>query len=177
MFWGSAEEKRNHIQEKINTLREAAAQTNRVKDVVRRFDGKTYNVKFDDAISALTDDNNRFYVSNQYGWFYIQYCHRHGYNNTISLMTAYSCKSNDYIEHQTRDECKVFDGKRIKADAMIARLNTERAELLKEAYELECAMEALDKTLEQISSLKHAVNHIIDGLPYTIRDTYGIKAC
>jgi hypothetical protein len=178
MFYGSAEEKKDHIMEKVANMRTAAAQVNRVKEVVRQFDGKVYNKKFDDAIAALTDDDYRFYSYNQYGWFYIQFCPRHtSYNATLSIMTAYSCKADDYIKMQTREECKVFDGKRINAAAMIERLNTERAALLKEAFELETAARDIEKTLEQISALKHAVNGIIDALPWPIRDTYGIKAC
>lgn len=175
MYFGSLEERKSYITNRAAYLRDAAGTINRVKEVVKKFDGKVYNCRFDEAISDLTDDRNRFYVSNSYGWFYL-YCYKRGtnLNNAPSLLTGYSCKA-DQIKDQTREEYKIFDGKRIKADAMIEGLNRSRERLLQEAFELENAAADLDNTLQMIGSLKNAINSLICGLPYTVQDACGLK--
>jgi hypothetical protein len=90
-------------------------------------------------------------------------------------MSAYSCKAEDYIKVQTKDEFKVFDGKRINADKMDAALVEKRAALLREAFEIEDAARNLDRTLEQISSMRSMLNGLVSGLPSIVRDTCNLK--
>ena len=172
------EEKRDYILKRAHILRDAAGSVNRVKEVIRDFDGKIYNCRFDEAIANLTDEDHRFYVSNHYGWFYIQFSPRKGnYNNTQSILSGYSCKASDQVREQTRQECILFDGKRINAAAMINGLNNKREELLREAYTLESAADNLEKTLQQITDTKALLNNLVQGLPSIVRDACGLKYC
>lgn len=172
------EDQKKYILSRASMLREAADSMNRVKEVVRKFDGKIYNCKFDEAIQDLTEDTNRFYVSNQYGWFYIQFCPRNGsYNNTVSLLTGYSCKASDSIKEQTNTDYILFDGKRVNAEKMIEGLNRKRAALLKEAYELETVAADLEKTVKQINDTKSLLNTLVQSLPSIVRDACNLKYC
>lgn len=177
MIFGAEEQKKN-ITGRINELRSAAGQINRVKAVIRSFDGKVYNKRLDEAISNITGDDFRLYVSNTYGWFYIHYMPRHGgYNREVTLLTGYSCvKTENTSRYQDKEEFKLFgDDKRINAAAMIEGLNKKYAEILKEAYELEEAYKNIDQTLERIAQVKAVLSSITEALPSIIVDTYGIK--
>lgn len=164
------------IKDRITALKEAAGRIKEVKPVIRKFDGKMYNKNFDEAISALTDDTGYFSAYNQYKWFYIYYSGKKGYNRNINLLSGYSCKGSELMEEQYRkEENEIFDGKRINATKMIEILDRTYAELLKEAFELEVALENLPAIRKQIEQIKALYNAVVSGLPSMITDTCGIK--
>lgn len=177
MVYG-AENQKKTIQNRIEALREAADQIKRIKKLVQSFDGKIYNKRFDEALAGLSGENFRIYGSNSYGWYYIHYIPRHGsYNDSITLLTGYSCKAENKIsEDHQKEEFIIFDtNKRIKAAAMIEGLNRKYAELLKEAYELEETFKNIDQILNQVKKAKEILSAIVAPLPSIIIDTYGIK--
>ena len=128
------EERIKTIRQTIETLRAGAAFCSRLKPVIESFDGKQYNVKFDEAISALRDEENSVYVSNHYGHIYINYNYKKCYSCRDNyLMYGYSCKKEDFIENQTDTSAVFFSGKKIIAAAMIENINIHREKMLKEA--------------------------------------------
>jgi len=173
------EEKKQYIMSIADNKRTAAAMIRRVRNTVRSFDGKIYNCKFDEAISALTDEESRFYCSNSYGWFYIYYTPRKSSLSRMdeALLSGYSCKSSDYVKLQTNENAIMFDGKRVIADKMEEALKAKRESLLKEAYELETVANELEETMTRIKSTKALLNNMVQALPQAVRDACNLKYC
>lgn len=168
--------KQQGICNRVASLRRAADTTRLLKPVIRSYDGKMYNCRFDEAIQALSDDNARLSVSNSYGWFYIYYRESDmSYNDQIALLTGYSCKSAEYKPHQTDQDKIMFDGKRIKAAAMVAELDAKREALLKEAYDLEDYAGNLPDVLKHIQDTEKLLHHLTVGLPSIVMDLCRIK--
>lgn len=172
MFIGSMEQKKENIKKQIEAFRTASKQIGKIKKVVQEFDGKIYNCRFDKAISELSDKEAglRFYTQDYYTTFAIQ-CSTSQFYSPVALLETYRP-----VKGQAKDKCICFDeNKRIKADKMIELLNNRYAEILKKAQELENALSNIDATLNQLEQIKHTYKLVADGLPYQIRDTFGIK--
>ena len=168
--------KKQVICNRAASLRRAADTTRLLKPVIRSYDGKVYNCRFDEAIQALSDDHARLSVSNSYGWLYIHYREpAMSYNNEITLLSGYSCKSAEYKPHQTDHDKMLFDGKRIKAAAMVAELDSRREALLKEAYDLEDYAGNLPDVLKRIQETEKLLHHLTVGLPSIVMDLCRIK--
>lgn len=175
MVYGK-EERIKAVKSRIEYLRAAAAFSTKLKPVISSFDGKNYNVRFDEAIRALSDGENNVYVVNHYGHIYVDYWLKgNDTRNDLYLMYGYSCIAEDFIKDQSNKKEVFFNGKKINAGVMIENVNTYREKLLKEAYDLETAFNDLDNTIERLNSLKRAWEHITDNVPYFLLDTYGIK--
>lgn len=124
IIYTDVENKKEAIKAQADHLRTAAGLIKRLKPVIKAFNGKVYNCRFDNAIGALSDAEHRFYCYNSYGWFYITYTHNNSYSTRITLLSAFSCKG-EQKEFTTDHEAAVFDNKRILADKMITLLNTK----------------------------------------------------
>ena len=165
MFYGTNEEKKNHIRKEAQALRLAASKIHLVKDVVKRFDGKVYNCRFNDAISDLSVDGFRFWChKDSYGRFEIS-C-----TGNSRYITLFSCrieagKENDYMT----------DKKRLKADKIMEALTDKYGELLKKATALEAGADSIDGILEQVAQLRSMLNIIVNSVPYEVSDAYGLR--
>ena len=165
MIYGSNEEKKNHIRKEAQALRLAASKIHLVKEVVKQFDGKVYNCRFDNAIKALSTEDFRFW------------CHKDSYGRmgicctgNSRYITIFSCR----IETGKQNEY-MTDKKRLKADNMISALNAEYGNLMKKATELEAGADKIDIILEQVSQLKSMLTTIVNSVPYEVSDAYGLK--
>ena len=172
------QEKQEKIRNKAELFRTSAKQIAKVKAAVMQFDGKVYNCKFDEAIRALSDDEARFYVSNSYGWFYIQ-CLPAGTNNyreDRTLLSAYSCVAGDRYNRVKNDDSKVVfsDKKRIDAKKMCVLLTEKYGELMQNAGEFDRAADNLEMVLDQIEKLKKMISAIEAPLPYEVREIAGL---
>lgn len=170
------EERIKAVKSRIEYLRAAAAFSSKLKPVISSFDGKNYNVRFDEAIRALGDGVNNVYVVNHYGHIYIDYWFKgNDTRNDLYLMYGYGCISEDFIKEQSNKKEIFFDGKKIIAGAMIENVNTYREKLLKEAYDLETAFNNIDDIQSKLLTLKKAWENITGSIPCVLLDTYGIK--
>ena len=169
------EEKQKGILTRAEWLRRAASHVKRIKPVINQFNGKIYNCRFDEAINALSTDQERISAYNQYGWFYIRIWSKNIYSAEQFLLSGYSYKSTDQIKDQNRPECQIFDGKRIKADKMTALLDASYARLNKEAYELEIIAGELEGRMKQIADTYNLLNHLCGSLPPVVSDICNIK--
>lgn len=169
------EDKKKAILTRAEWLRRAASHIKRIKPVINQFDGKIYNCRFDEAINALSTDQERISAYNQYGWFYIRIWPKSIYNAEQFLLSGYSCKAENHIKDQSRPECIIFDGKRIKADKMITLLDASYARLNKEAYELEVIAGKLEDRVKQIADTYNLLNRLCGSLPTVVTDICNIK--
>lgn len=165
-----------NIKDSIEAKRAAAASINRIKPIIRKFDGKVYNKRFDEAIAEASDNDNRFYCYNSYGWFYLELTYKRQYALKNNLISGYSCKNAaEYEKYRTKEENNIFNEKRINANIMIQRLDESRERLNREAYEMESTLQNMDIILEQIKGLKKALNNVIESVPYEIQKEYRLN--
>ena len=171
------ENQEKEIRDKIDGLRSAAGRIKDIKPIVRQYNGKIYNRRFDEAIRELSKKDDHLWVSNTYGWFYISYSRRKSHIRDITLLSGYSCKAENMIdpERQKDEAARIFNEKRINADKMCESLDLHYAKLLKEAYELELAFDHIDETQKRLEDIKRVYEATVRSLPSDIIDVYGIK--
>lgn len=167
-------EQREAIQARAAHLRRAGASIRRLKPVIRSFDGKVYNKRFNEAINAAGDETNRFYCHDIHGFYHISWNEPGArYSDDITVLTGYSCTGSQ--KDRPDDQYKIFDGKRIISDKMIEELTRKYEAIQAEAYKLETAAQDLEETLTRIKETKELYNHLVNSLPSFITDICGLK--
>jgi len=167
MIYGSNDERRKHIQNRIDGKKELVKYFPVVKKVVQQFDGKVYNCKLDKALKeATTDEQHPYgavYCHIAYGGWIEIVAHgcNHGMSESVSIL--YIAKSD------------LKDGKRIDAAQWLEHINNNYAGLMKEISGLEHDLETIDDTLKQIEMLKKQIKTLVEPLSWTTRDAYGIS--
>ena len=141
----------------IEANREGAQLIPSIKKVVTRFDGKVYNIRLQKALQAEIRDN--IYCQVRY-----------------SIIEIYTYYGNSY--EQITLACVPLDkgltDKRINADVFIDYLNEKRAELLKEAYEIEQGIPLIDTYKAQFEVLQEQINNLRESIPKRIRYNCGL---
>lgn len=175
MIYGR-EEQKTAIRSQVSALREAAAMIPKVKAVVRRFDGKVYNCKLDNAIKELneTSENVRLYSGVRYGdWYYIDsYRKGGGSRYDVSILCGYAPKK----ERIPDGKMFLFDeNKRIRADLFCASLDRKYEEIMKKASALSRAADELDTFCEQVASLTKTLGALKNTVPYEVLDICGLN--
>lgn len=164
MIYGTSEDRKNHIQKKINNKRDLVKYFPIIKKVVQSFDGKVYNVKLDRALSDATKEN----PDDRAGKVY---CHI-AYNDWIEICSYNAGESITWL-YIRKDQLK--DGKRIDAAVWLEDINKHYARLMKDITGLERDLETIDDTMEKIKILKDQIRALVAPLDYTTRDVYGIS--
>ena len=146
------------VNNRINALRDAANVIPVLCMVIKEFDGKVYNVRFDRAIKSAT--NQHVYVDTRYNWISIYMCPQPFSGGSVVLAQ---------IE---RSDLK--DGKRIPADKMIESARSHRESYLNDAYYLESNRDEMYQAREYIIQEVKRLNKYIAGILPVARDIYKI---
>lgn len=156
MRYGQSKE--DAVKEYCNLCRKAAAFYPSIAPVIRDFDKKVYNCRFDKAIREATAGQH-VYVSKQFNMYIeISFCES---GKTFVLATI---KIDDLI-----------DGKRIDADLLLHDAQERRAKHLKDAVDTEKAFNEMESIKRNLDSLKKAYNNIVASVPYELQTIYNIK--
>lgn len=175
MVYGREEQKKK-IMDRANALRDAAAMIPKVKEVVKRFDGKVYNCKLDKALLELNkaSEKVRLYSGTSYGdWYYVTAYRKDFLHYDVQILCGYSTKKD--ASRQVDNGMQIFVDKRIRAEKFIAALDRNYAEIMKKAADLMRAADELDIFCERIESLKKTLSAVKDSVPYEVLDICGIK--
>lgn len=155
-------------------LREAATKIRLIKEIAKQFDNKVYNCRFDEAVQALSDDENTFYCYNRYNNFEIIFTKRHS-AFSVALLGVRAAIKGEQNPLRKRTDIVFTPTKRIMADKMIELLNERYARLLKEASEIETALQNIDEVLLRAQELKKMYNVMVSTLPYEIQNNFNIE--
>ena len=180
MFYGSIEEKKQYLLKLADEQRRAAARVDSVIEVVKQFDGKMYNCRFDDAIKALSDSEVGLYVTRRYDYFIICAFPGARYNvsgRSADLLWARSWEwYGGYGPKEPYDSTDVFiNGKRINASRMISALNAKKKLLYEEADRITEAAVNLEQITGEIERMRSELNAKIRSLPGAVMDACGLK--
>lgn len=153
MRFYNSEDRKKEVIEHAAFLRSLSDLYPAIMQVIREFDGKVYNVKFNRALSAAVPG----VYSEKRGMFFELYKFENG-----SVYTLAQCKTDD-----------MKDGKRVNASILLESARSRRETYLKEAYKIEST--DMDYICKQLEDIKKMYNAIADRLPYKLRDIYGIQ--
>ena len=177
MIYGSIEDKKKAIRAEAEALRSASRRICQLKALIKQFDGKVYNKRFDEAIRSISDDEATFCGYVYYERYTITFRPRRcGSNHEITLVNSPSAQNcTNHPENIDKTDCIFTEKKRIVADKIIEALNSKYAGLLREAAALEQSADDLENILDSIDRLKRQINKIVDSLPYKAVDACGLK--
>ena len=160
-FYGNIEAANTAAHRIVDEYRNAASYILAVTKVVKDFDGKVYNCRFDKALKAATD--NRVYVDKTQYYFQIYTWVNNNYSRHITLA---SIKPDDLI-----------DGKRIPADKIIESLKDHRESILKKAYTIESTIDQMPQARAYIMQTKEKLESFCRSFPDELRDIFDIPYC
>lgn len=155
-------------------LREAATKIRLIKEIAKQFDNKVYNCRFDEAVRALSDDENTFYCYNRYNNFEIIFTKRHS-TFSVALLGVRAAIKGELGPNCARTDIVFTPTKRIMADKMIEFMNLKYEKLLKEATAIETALQNIDEVLLRAQELKKAYNIMVGALPYEIQNNFRLE--
>ena len=159
MFYGSKEAQEKEARERAAEYREAAGFFPAVVKVLNAFAGKVYNCKLDKETRAAT--NNKVRAEYKY--------------NCITLYTWNRGRQTTIASYKPEESDKTPAGKvRINAAALIASARECREKSLKEAAEIENAIETAPQVLEYIKQCKEKLEALTRRFPSEIRDIYNL---
>lgn len=161
MYFGTEEQRREHIQKKIDAKKAMLPYFPIIKKVVQQFDGKCYNCKLDKAIEEATKGIGAVNV----------YAGTERDNHYIYIR-AYVDHESKYLFYMSKDQLK--DGKRIDASKWFEYLNAEYGRTLQEIHQMESDLVTIDDTLKKVEMLKKQIEVLIDPLSWEVRDAYNI---
>lgn len=132
-----------------------------VREVLRKFDGKVYNKRFNTALGKAIEAKHGkdFYIRAELScsgeWLWISAGVTGHWSDSVSLCG-----------------CELSDGKRIPAAKMIESCNACYADILQEVSEIECNLDRMPEIIEQLSKLHFLQEQIIKSVPRYMKCTY-----
>lgn len=181
------EDARNLVLLEIENRKSALELYTEVIELVKKFDGKVLNKRFETALKKIDD---RLSYGRSYNSFYIEMsvwnnrsCRSvktdsYGYSSTnyidtdsIRLNTyiqTYSCGKNDPYSFMLCDE-------RIIAEPIIEALNKGKTSLEKNIEALEKSIDKVEEWKEKCEALKKEMEEITKDIPYIIKEYYDIN--
>lgn len=154
----SSEYQIQEAQKRIDGYRAAAAAFPTIRKTLESFSGKVYNIKLDRALKEAISDAGHIYVEKKYNHISIEYSPKNC-NNWHCLAWLSEADA-------------LPDGKRLDAGAMIESAKEKRADLLKEAFELEEAAKHADEIREQLEAWTKTLEKILDPVPREAREIF-----
>ena len=129
-----------------------------IEEIIKKFDGKVYNCRFDKAVREAT--SNKVICDTKYESLYIYTWIPNRYSQQITIV------------HISFDE--FTDGKRIPAEKIIANMKKYRDENLKSIDQIEKAMAQIPHMKKHIQRSIDKLNNYLQDIPFEVRDIYGI---
>lgn len=153
----------NLIQMDIDNIDRAIGLINELKEVVKKFDGKVYNVRFDRAVRESVG----------------AFVERKEFNNSIAIRWQPDIRNVDGHYSQNGYYYLLWgaelDGKRINATKMIERLEYVAEELEEHKTNLYEGISKIEETLDKYNEVKKQLKELEDEVPYEICGYFNIK--
>ena len=179
------EDARNLVQLEIDNRKAALSLYDEVIKLVRQFDGKVLNKRFDTALKKI---DSRLSYDRSHNSFYIEmsvFDNRHcksvktdsfGYASTIYITTN-RVRLNTYIQTYAygKNELSMLYDERIVADVLIEALNKGRANIENEIRKLEESESKIEAWKEKCEALKKEMEETMKEIPYLVREYYDIN--
>lgn len=181
------EDARNLVELEIQNRKEALKLYDGIIEVVKKFDGKVLNKRFDTALKKF---DGRLSYNREYSWFEINMnvfdsrscksvekdSYGHSCTNYISdnylrlnsIVYTYSNSAND------KDKV-ILNNERIISSVLIDSLNKGKEHIQKEIEKLENSIDKAGEWKTKLEKLKREVENVMNEVPYIIREYYDIN--
>lgn len=159
-----------------------------IEEVIRKFDNKCINKKFQTALDEAVNNGNtkqgrKFLATTKYGYngrFEIEV---RAYNDSVKEITEkeypnyYRIENNRYTFEFPKENFEITDSGnyRIKANAMIESLGKCRDILLGKIETLKVGLEKADEMISEMKRIKAEVRAFEDKYDYHIRNIMGVN--
>lgn len=179
------EDARNLVNLEIENRKEALKLYDGIIEVVKKFDGKVLNKRFDTALKTV---DNRLSYSREYSWFKINMnvfdnrtCKsvkkdKLGYSCTNYISDCYIALNSCLQTYSYNSADKtLLENERIKADVLIESLNSGKEQIEKEIERLENSIDKVNEWKEKLTALKAEMEKTMANIPLIIREYYDIN--
>lgn len=179
------EDARNLVELEIENRKEALKLYDGIIEVVKKFDGKVLNKRFETALKKVDE---RLSFNRRYSCFEIEMsvldnnCCKStkkddwGYSCTIYISDNYLAL-NGFLETYSYDKNKkvLLDNERIISSVLIESLNKGKKQIEKEIVTFEESLNKVSEWKEKLESLKSEMEKTMKDIPYIIKDYYDIN--
>ena len=159
-----------------------------IADVVKRFNNKCINKKFEDALNEAvnngkTGQERKFLVRTNYGYSGQFEITVHSYNDTVKEISEkeypsyHRVENNDYTFVIPKANFEITDSGnyRIKADEMIEVLGEHEINILFSIKNLQKGIEQYDEMVAEMKRIKRELEAFNNRTSYHLRDLFGVK--
>ena len=159
-----------------------------IAEVVKRFNNKCINKKFEDALNEAvnngkTGQERKFLVRTNYGYSGQFEITVHSYNDTVKEISEkeypsyHRVENNDYTFVIPKANFEITDSGnyRIKADEMIEVLGEHEINILFSIKSLQKGIEQADEMIQEMKRIKAELEAFNNKYPYHLRDLMGVN--
>ena len=178
------EDSRNLIRLEIENRKEALKLYTEVIELVKKYDGKVLNKRFETALKKIDE---RLSYDRQYNSFYIEMScwnnrsckstktDSYGYSSTLYISTD-CIRLNTYIQTYSHgnEPCMLCE-ERIIAEPIVEVLNKGKAGIEKTIADLENSIDKAQEYKEKCEALKKQMEEITKEIPYLIKEYFDIN--
>jgi hypothetical protein len=184
MAYYNNEDAKNLVKLEIENRKSALELYTEVIELVKKYDGKILNKRFETALKKIDE---RLSYERAYNSFYITMsCWNNrscrstkkdsfGYSSTIYIH-GNDIRLNTYIETYSYGENpSMLNDERINADVLIEALNKGKIQIEKTIAELENSIDKVQEYKEKCEALKKEMEETTRDIPYLIKDYFNIN--
>ena len=159
-----------------------------IAEVVKRFNNKCINKKFEDALNEAvnngkTGQERKFLVRTNYGYSGQFEITVHSYNDTVKEISEkeypsyHRVENNEYTFVIPKANFEITDSGnyRIKADEMIEALGEHEINILFSIKALQKGIEQADEMIQEMKRIKAELEAFNNKYPYHLRDLMGVN--
>lgn len=159
-----------------------------IAEVVKRFNNKCINKKFEDALNEAvnngkTGQERKFLVRTNYGYSGQFEITVHSYNDTVKEISEkeypsyHRVENNEYTFVIPKANFEITDSGnyRIKADEMIEVLGEHEINILFSIKALQKGIEQTDEMIQEMKRIKAELEAFNNKYPYHLRDLFGVN--
>lgn len=179
------EDARNLVEIEIKNRKEALKLYDGIIEVVKKFDGKVLNKRFDTALKKV---DGRLSYEREYSWLKIKMnvfdsrsCKSvkkdsYGYSCTNYISDSYlMLNSLLYTYSYNPDDKVALDNERIISGNIIFALNKGRRQIEETIKELEESISKVDEWKNRLKEIENEMRKTMNEVPYIIREYYDIN--
>lgn len=159
-----------------------------IEEVIRKFDNKCINKKFQTALdeavnNGKTGQERKFYVTTNYGYSGQFEISVRSYNDSVKEITEkeypnyYKVENNKYTFVIPKDNFEITDSGnyRIKVDEIVETIKEHSANICFSIKALQKGLEKADEMIAEMKRIKAELEAFRDKYDYHIRDLMGVN--
>ena len=154
-----------------------------ISEVIKQFDNKCINKKFDNALDVAVNgenpkENRKFWISTNYGYKGQFEITVHSYNDSVQEESnTYKVRNDTYTFVIPKTDFEITDSGnyRINADKIIQTLQEHKANIILSIESLQKELDEVDMMISEFKLLKAQFEEFEKKYSYSMRDLMGVN--